>query len=109
MSGSIVSILVPVPLDGPFDYRLADGEPPAAGTFVVVPFAGRELVGVVWDERPARALPEHRLKPVSAVLDAPPMPPVVRALLSEVARETLNARIDELALDVATRILGRTP
>ena len=102
MSGSIVSILVPVPLDGPFDYRLADGEPPAPGTFVLVPFAGRELVGVVWDERPARAVPEHRLKAVSAVLDAPPMPPSVRALLSEVAQETLAPRgsVLKLALSV---------
>jgi len=28
---------------------------------------------------------------------------------AELARDTLNARVDELALDVATRILGRTP
>jgi len=28
---------------------------------------------------------------------------------AEVARGTLNTRVDELALDVATRILGRTP
>ena len=28
---------------------------------------------------------------------------------AEVARGTLTARVDELALDVATRILGRTP
>ncbi|MFL5337905.1 MAG: primosomal protein N' [Geminicoccaceae bacterium] len=92
MSGSTVSVLVPVPLDGPFDYRLADGVPPAAGTFVVVPFGGRELVGVVWDERPARSVAEHRLKPLGVVLDAPPMPPAVRALLSEVASETLAPR-----------------
>jgi primosomal protein N' (replication factor Y) (superfamily II helicase) len=93
MSGSTVSVLVPVPLDGPFDYRLADGVvPPAAGTFVVVPFGGRELVGVVWDERPARSVAEHRLKPLGVVLDAPPMPPAVRALLSEVASGTLAPR-----------------
>ena len=28
---------------------------------------------------------------------------------AEAARDTLNTRVDELALDVATRILGRTP
>ena len=89
MPGSIVPVLVPVPLDGPFDYRLAEGPAPAAGTFVEVPFAGRQLIGVVWDEPAGRSLPEHRLKPLGAVLEAPPMPPVIRALIRHVARETL--------------------
>ena len=31
MSGSAVPVLVPVPLDGPFDYRLADGPRAGAG------------------------------------------------------------------------------
>ena len=76
---SVVPVLVPVPLDGPFDYLLETGEPPAAGTFVVVPFAGRELIGVVWDEPPERPVASHRLKPLRAVLEAPPMPPVIRS------------------------------
>ena len=102
MSASVVSVLVPVPLDGPFDYRLAEGEPPVSGTFVAVPFGGRELIGVVWDDRPARSLPEHRLKPLGAVLDAPPMPPAMRALIAELARETLAPRgaVLKLALSV---------
>ena len=74
MFGSVVPVLVPVPLDGPFDYRLDDGQAPPAGTYVAVPFAGRELIGVVWDEAPARPVPSSRLKPLGAVLDAPPMP-----------------------------------
>lgn len=89
-SGHTVPVLVPVPLDGPFDYRLEQGSPPAPGTFVEVPFGRRRLVGVVWDERPPRALPEHRLKPLGAVLEAPPMPTAIRALLRHVARETLS-------------------
>ena len=102
MFGSVVSVLVPVPLDGPFDYRLDHGEPPAPGTHVVVPFAGRELIGVVWDEPPARTIPTHRLKSIAIVLDAPPMPQAVRALVSEVAQETLAPRgaVLKLALSV---------
>jgi primosomal protein N' (replication factor Y) len=88
-SGHTVPVLVPVPLDGPFDYRLEEGEPPAPGSFVEVPFGNRRLVGVVWDERPSKALPEHRLKPLGAVLEAPPMPASIRALLRHVAKETL--------------------
>ena len=90
--GSVVSVLVPVPLDGPFDYLLELGEPPAPGTFVVVPFAGRELIGVVWDAPPDRPVAASRLKPMGAVLDAPPMPPPLRRLIEQVALETLAPR-----------------
>ena len=78
------------------------GEPPAPGTHVVVPFAGRELIGVVWDEPPARTIPTHRLKSIAIVLDAPPMPRAVRALVTEVAQETLAPRgaVLKLALSV---------
>ncbi len=95
-------VLVPVPLDGPFDYRLDDGDPPPAGTFVVVPFAGRELIGVVWDEPPGAVGGDHRLKPLGAVLDAPPMPAVVRELVTHIASETLAPRgsVLKLALSV---------
>ena len=89
MLGPPLPVLVPVPLDGPFDYRLEAGPRPEPGSFVEVPFGGRRLVGVVWGERPTRALPPHRLKAAGAVLDAPPLPPTVRDLLRHVARETL--------------------
>ncbi|MGD9507588.1 MAG: primosomal protein N' [Geminicoccaceae bacterium] len=102
MFASIVPVLVPVPLDGPFDYRLDVGDPPPPGSYVIVPFAGRELIGVVWDERPERSFPTHRLKAIAAVLDAPPMPAALRALVSEVAGETLSPRgaVLKLALSV---------
>ena len=100
--GSVVPVLVPVPLDGPFDYLLEDGQTPPAGTFVAVPFAGRELIGVVWDEAPARAVASHRLKPLGAVLEAPPMPAALRALVTHIAQETLAPRgsVLKLALSV---------
>jgi primosomal protein N' (replication factor Y) (superfamily II helicase) len=100
--GSVVPVLVPVPLDGPFDYFLENGQPPPAGAFVSVPFAGRELIGVVWDETPAKAVATHRLKPLGAVLDAPPMPPALRALVTQIAQETLAPRgsVLKLALSV---------
>ncbi|MFO1071824.1 MAG: primosomal protein N' [Geminicoccaceae bacterium] len=89
MFGHPLPVLVPVPLEGPFDYRLESQDRPVPGSFIEVPFGSRRLIGVVWDERPARALPMHRLKPAGAVLEAPPMPATVRALLRHVARETL--------------------
>ena len=102
MFGSVVSVLVPVPLDGPFDYRLDADEPPLPGSHVLVPFAGRDLIGVVWDEPPARTIPTHRLKAVAAILDAPPMPAALRALVDAVARETLAPRGAVLKLALST-------
>lgn len=84
-----VPVLVPVPLDGPFDYRLEDGPAPAPGTFVAVPFGRRQTVGVVWDEPAGRRLPDHRLKPLGAALDVPPMPATVRGLIRHTAAETV--------------------
>ena len=102
MPGSAVPVLVPVPLDGPFDYLLADGPSPAPGTFVEVPFGGRQLIGVVWDQRSAKSLALDRLKPLGTVLDAPPMPATVRALIRHMAVETLapQGAVLKLALSV---------
>ena len=102
MPGSIVPVLVPVPLDGPFDYRLAEGPAPGPGTFVEVPFGGRRLVGVGWAYPSAKSLPIERLKPLGDVLEAPPMPAPLRALLRHVAHETLAplGSVLKLALSV---------
>ena len=64
-AGRQVSVLLPLPLDRPFDYRAPEGSapsPPPPGSFVEVPFGSREVVGVVWDTEPARRLPPARLK-----------------------------------------------
>ncbi len=100
--GSIVPVLVPVPLDGPFDYLLEHGEPPLPGSFVAVPFAGRELIGVVWDAPPERPVSASRLKALGAVLEAPPMPAALRELIGHIALETLAPRgaVLKLALSV---------
>ncbi|HET6521369.1 MAG TPA: hypothetical protein VFG47_16340, partial [Geminicoccaceae bacterium] len=89
-----VSVLLPLPLDRPFDYRAPVGpdpaqSPPPPGSFVEVPFGSREVVGVVWDTAPARRLPAARLKDVQRRLDAPPMPPGLRRLIDHVAATTL--------------------
>jgi primosomal protein N' (replication factor Y) len=45
-----VRVLLPLPLEGPYDYRLPHGEAMEPGDFVVVPLGRRELAGCVWDE-----------------------------------------------------------
>ncbi len=59
------------------------------GAFVVVPLGRRQMIGVVWDGAPGD-LPEAKLKPVEAVLDAPPMTPVLRRFIEWVADYTLS-------------------
>ena len=57
-----VPVLVPLPLETPFDYA-ADLEL-RAGDYVEVPFGPRQVIGVVWDAAPGRAVASERLKPV---------------------------------------------
>ncbi|WGF88207.1 primosomal protein N' [Marinivivus vitaminiproducens] len=106
-----VPVLVPVPLDGPFDYLASapGGLPP--GTLVEVPFGPRSLPGVVWDERSPRPAAPARLKTIGRVLDAPPMPPALRRLVAHVARETVSplGSVLKLALSTPSAFEPETP
>lgn len=83
--------MLPLPLEaGTYDYRLPDELDVVPGSFVVVPLAGRETLGVVWDGEPDPRLPAHRLKNVQAVLGAPPMGESLRRFVEWVAAYTLS-------------------
>ena len=84
-----VPVLVPLPLEGPFDYRVGDGDAPEPGRYVRVPFGRREVVGVVWDAPAASRVDPAKLKDVGEVLDLPPMPPGLRRTIEGIAGETL--------------------
>jgi primosomal protein N' (replication factor Y) len=83
-----VPVLVPLPLDTPFDYA-ADLEL-HAGDYVEVPFGPRQVIGVVWEAAPDRPVASERLKPIRRRLDAPPMPRPLRQLIDHLARVTLH-------------------
>ncbi|HEX5794974.1 MAG TPA: primosomal protein N' [Geminicoccaceae bacterium] len=88
-----VPVLIPLPLDEPFDYAVPDDLAVAPGDLVEVPFGPRRMVGAVWDARPGAA-PEPaigaaRLRPIQRRLDAPPLPPPLRRLVEHVAAVTL--------------------
>ncbi len=85
-----VSVLLPVPLSGTFDYRLTAELVARPGDFVEVPLGGRRATGVVWDAAPDATLPAARLRSVTALLPAPPMPPALRRFVDWVAAYTLN-------------------
>ncbi|MFM8616154.1 MAG: primosomal protein N', partial [Alphaproteobacteria bacterium] len=84
-------MLLPLPLADAYDYR-ANEEVSPPGSFVAVPLGGRQVIGVVWDEAPESQLPEHRLRPIAAVLEAPPMPEKLRRFVDWVAAYTLSPR-----------------
>jgi primosomal protein N' (replication factor Y) len=87
-----VRVLLPLPLEGPYDYRLPHGEAMEPGDFVVVPLGRRELAGCVWDEgRDATArVPSARLKDLRRRLPARPLPEVIRRFVDWVAAYTCS-------------------
>ncbi|HSU07541.1 MAG TPA: primosomal protein N', partial [Acetobacteraceae bacterium] len=76
------------PFPGPFDYRVPADLVAEPGDVVLVPLNGRETVGVVWDCHAGEAAPEHKLKPIAAVLDTPPMRPALRRFVDWMAAYT---------------------
>ena len=92
-----VPVLLPLPLDAPFDYAGDDIEL-QAGDYVEVPFGPRQLIGVVWEGAPDRRVASERLKPIRRRLDAPPMPRPLRQLIEHLARVTLHSRGSALKL-----------
>lgn len=69
-----VKVLFPLPLFKAYDY-LAPASAAIPGTFVTAPFGPREVRGVVWPADTSQggeaAVAPDKLKPVSAVCDAP--------------------------------------
>ncbi|MBM3581867.1 MAG: primosomal protein N', partial [Alphaproteobacteria bacterium] len=89
IGGETVSVLLPLPLSGAYDYRVPEGAILKAGDFVTVPLGGRRLAGVVWGPGSGEVA-EARLKTAGAVLPAPPLPEVSRRFVDWVADYTLS-------------------
>jgi primosomal protein N' (replication factor Y) len=100
-----VPVLLPYPFAGPFDYAVPPGLDPHPGDLVLVPLNRREAVGVVWDGEPDAALPAAKLKPIEAVLDAPPMRLDLRRLIDWIAGYTLAAPGEVLAMALRVNAL----
>ncbi len=100
-------MLLPYPFAGPFDYRVPPSLAPQPGDLVLVPLNRRETVGVVWDGPADPGVPDGKLKPLSALLDAPPMRADLRRLIDWIAAYTLAAPGEVLAM--ALRINALRP
>ena len=88
-----VAVLLPLPLDRAYDYAVPEelAADIAPGSFVRVPLGRVERIGVVWGEGEGDVEPA-RLKPVTAVLESPPMTEPLRRLIDWAADYTLAQR-----------------
>jgi len=114
-AGRRVRVLLPLPLEGAYDYRLPPELAAGPGHFVEVPLGGRISLGVVWDDVPDReGVAEGRLREIIAVKPAPPMRAPLRRLIDWVAAYTLSppgavlrmAMSAPTALDEPTAVSG---
>jgi primosomal protein N' (replication factor Y) len=87
--GGRCAVMLPLPLDRAYDYRVPDGIALPPGAWVAVPIGPRTLIGVAWGPGDPE-VPEEKLKAVEEVLPAPPMPPALRRFIAWVAAYTLN-------------------
>lgn len=105
MPPATISVLLPMPFVACFDYRLDpphDAAPPPLGSYVVVPFGPRLVLGVVWERGSAKPVAFSRLKPIAAVLDQPPLVEPLRRLVEETARLTVSPMGSVLRLILST-------
>ena len=97
-------VLLPRPFAGPFDYAVGEQQDPVPGDIVLVPLNRRAEVGVVWDAA-GPSVDDARLKPITAVLDQPPIPAALRRFIDWVAGYTLSFPGDVLAMALRVNAL----
>ena len=94
-AGARVSVLLPLPLAGPLDYRVPDDlkdrlEP---GVVVEVPLSGRKAIGVVWPTKGGgKTFPLSKLKPVERIIDVPPFRDDLMRFVDWVSAYTLSSQ-----------------
>ncbi len=96
--GTRVPVMLPYPFAGPFDYRVPPDFTVAPGEIVLVPLNRREEVGVVWDGPSDASVPDHKLKPLVARLDTPPMAEPMRRFIDWIAAYTLTPPGEVMAM-----------
>ncbi len=107
-----LSVLLPLPLAGTYDYLAPPGERLEPGRVVQAPLGNREVVGVVWDD-PADtdAVPAAKLKAITGSLDLPPLPAVERRFVEWMADYTVTppGAVLKLCLSVRDAFLPPRP
>lgn len=99
---SFVSVLLPLPFDTAFTYRVVDGDRCALGQVVKVPFGRRQLYGVVWSLEGDVSLEEQKIKPIMAVVEHCSFADSFRRFIDKVASYTMSPKgmVLKMALSV---------
>ncbi len=108
--GERVSVLLPLPLAGPYDYRIPPDLAAAAGDFVETPLGGRMLPAVVWGAGSGE-VEDAKLKPFGRLLPAPPLPEVSRRFVDWVAGYTVHppGAVLRMVMSVPEALAPATP
>ena len=85
----VAAVLIPLPVDEPFDYVVPDDMTLARGDLVTVPLGPRQMTGVVSEVREIPTT-NRRLKAIVARLDLPALPAATLDFLEWAARWTLS-------------------
>jgi primosomal protein N' (replication factor Y) len=83
-------VLLPLPLQGPYDYKLPQGEVVARGLLVAAPLGARESIGAVWGEAEG-SVGDNRLRLAKPLEGRPQLPSDLCDFIDWVADYTLNA------------------
>jgi primosomal protein N' (replication factor Y) len=88
--GSRVSVLLPLPLAGAYDYRVPEGLVLHDGDIVLAPLGVRRYPGVVWGAAEG-GVDNSKLKEIISVMEAPPVPDVSRRFVDWIAAYTCSS------------------
>ena len=89
-AGAQVAVLLPLPVESAYDYKVPEGAVFVAGDIVEVPLGRRFEVGVVWGAGRHEVKPE-KLREVVHKLDVPAVPGVLRRFIDWAADYTLQS------------------
>jgi primosomal protein N' (replication factor Y) len=95
-------VLLPLPLTGPYDYKLPSGVEVARGLLVIAPLGPRESLGVVWGTAEG-TVGDNRLRHAIPLDGHPSLPGDLCDFIDWVADYTLNAPGMVLAMALRSR------
>ena len=70
-TANIVSVMLPLPFNDPFDYQADETIP--VGTIVRIPWGKEQQIGVVWKIGSSSNLPPHKIKSIVEKFNFPPL------------------------------------
>src|SRR5665213_131095 len=99
---AVAAVLLPLPLRGPYDYKLPRGVEVARGLVVAAPLGSRESLGVVWSAATGE-VGDNRLKQAVPLEGRPMLPASLCDFVDWVAEYTLNPPGAILAMALRSR------